>query len=66
MEIASNFIGGAFPTKLTGRTDLGVDIVALGEAWLEENTEVAPAARRLFSEALAHAQRAARAQQADA
>lgn len=66
VEIASNFIGGAFPTKLTGRTDLGVDIVALGEAWLEENTEVAPAARRLFSEALAHAQRAARAQQADA
>nr|WP_253280698.1 aminopeptidase N [Arcanobacterium phocae] len=66
VEIASNFIGGTFPTKLTGRTDLGIDIVALGEAWLADNTEVAPAARRLFSEALAHAQRAAHAQKADA
>lgn len=66
VEFASNFIGGTFPTKLTGRTDLGVDIVARGEAWLEEKKDAAPALRRLFSEALAGAQRALEAQHADA
>lgn len=65
VEIASNFIAGVFPTKLTGRTDLGVDIVARGEAWLDEKKDAAPALRRLFSEALAGAQRAAKAQEAD-
>lgn len=65
VEFASNFIGGTFPTKLTGRTDLGVDIVARGEAWLDEKKDAAPALRRLFSEALAGAQRALKAQQAD-
>ncbi|USR79815.1 aminopeptidase N [Arcanobacterium pinnipediorum] len=66
VEIASNFIAHAFPTVLTGRDDLGVDIVARGQEWLANHTEAAPASRRLFSEALAHAERAARAQQADA
>ncbi len=56
----------AFPIQLTGRSDLGVDIVALGEKWLAENTDAAAACIRLVSESVDSAQRALRAQQVDA
>lgn len=66
MEMASTMVSGTFPTKLTGRDDLGVDIIAKAEAWLAEKADAAPALRRLVSEALSGAQRAKTAQECDA
>lgn len=66
VEIASTMINLTYPDKLTGREDLGVDVVARGEQWLEEKKDAAPALRRLVSEALARAQRAKKAQECDA
>ena len=66
VEIAKNMLEYAFPIQLTGRTDLGVDIVELGEKWLAENTDAASACIRLVSESVDSAQRALRAQQVDA
>ncbi|AWE42756.1 MULTISPECIES: aminopeptidase N [unclassified Actinobaculum] len=67
VETASNMLEYAFPLQLTGRTDLGVDLVALGDAWLAEHSEsTAPACVRLVSEVVDAAHRALRAQQVDA
>lgn len=65
-EIASNMISYSFPTKLAGRTDLGIDIIALGDEWLAVNHDAAPALRRLVSEVIDDARRAVNAQQCDA
>jgi len=66
VEIARNMLEYAFPIVLAGRTDLGVDIVALGEKWLKDNKDAAPACVRLVSESVDSAQRAVRAQAVDA
>ena len=66
VEIASNMLEYAFPISLAGRTDLGVDLVSLGKAWLAENADAAPACIRLVSESVDRAERAVRAQKADA
>ena len=66
VAIASNMLTLAFPIQLAGRTDLGVDIVALGEQWLESHRDAAPACVRLVSEAVDTARRAVRAQACDA
>ncbi|MBM7825718.1 aminopeptidase N [Arcanobacterium pluranimalium] len=65
-EIASNMISYSFPTKLAGRTDLGIDIIEYGTIWLEEHKSSAPAMLRLVSEALDGARRARNAQECDA
>ena len=65
-EIASNMLEYSFPTKLTGRTDLGVDLLAYGDKWLAEHADGAPAMLRLVSEVLDGAHRADRAQERDA
>lgn len=65
VEIAKNMLEYAYPIQLAGRTDLGVDIVKLGKAWLAENTDVAAACIRLVSEQVDRAERAVRAQAAD-
>ena len=65
VEMASNVITHAFPVKLAGRTDLGVDLVATGEAWLAEHADGAPAMLRRVAEALDGARRAVKAQKAD-
>lgn len=64
-EIAANMIEYSFPTKLAGRTDLGVDLVAVGDAWMEKHSQAAPALRRLVSEVLDDARRAVNAQERD-
>ena len=64
-EIASNMINYSFPTKLAGRTDLGVDLVAVGDTWMEQHPDAAPALRRLVSEVLDDARRAVHAQEND-
>ncbi|XCB29677.1 aminopeptidase N [Arcanobacterium hippocoleae] len=64
-EIAENMISYSFPAKLAGRTDLGVDLVAAGNKWLDENAAAAPALRRLVSEEIDGAKRAVRAQECD-
>ncbi|MDO4888014.1 MAG: aminopeptidase N [Actinomycetaceae bacterium] len=66
VEIASNMLEYAFPIALAGRTDLGVDLVALGEKWLADNGDAAPACVRLVSEQVDRARRAVQAQEADA
>ncbi len=66
VEIARNMLEYAFPIQLTGRIDLGVDLVALGERWLAEHVNAATACIRLVSESVDSAQRALRAQQVDA
>ena len=66
VEIAKNMLEYAFPIQLTGRTDLGVDLVAMGEEWLTEHPRAAAACVRLVSESVDSAQRALRAQQVDA
>ncbi|MBR6458662.1 MAG: aminopeptidase N [Actinomycetaceae bacterium] len=66
VAIASNMLTLAFPIQLAGRTDLGVDIVALGDQWLESHRDTAPACVRLVSEAVDTARRACRAQACDA
>lgn len=65
-EIASNMIEYAFPIELTGRTDLGVDLLDAGAQWLRSHTDSAPALVRLISEQLDAAQRAQRAQKCSA
>ncbi|MDY5153974.1 aminopeptidase N [Actinobaculum suis] len=65
VEIASNMLEYAYPLSLSGRTDLGVDLLAAGEEWLA-NTTAAPAAKRLVSEVVSQTQRAVRNQQIDA
>ncbi|WP_376975766.1 aminopeptidase N [Arcanobacterium hippocoleae] len=65
-EIAANMIEYAFPAKLAGRTDLGIDIIAVGDAWMNTHEDAAPALRRLVSEVLDSARRAVRAQICDA
>lgn len=65
VEIASNMLNYAYPQQLAGRTDLGVDLLALGEAWLAES-DAAPAAKRLVSEVVDTTRRAVRNQQVDA
>ncbi|MDY5584461.1 MAG: aminopeptidase N [Arcanobacterium sp.] len=64
-EIAANMIQYSFPTKLAGRTDLGIDLVAYGEQWLADHADAAPALIRLVSEVLDTAKRAVRAQESD-
>lgn len=66
LEIAKNMLEYAFPLSLAGRTDLGVDLVALGHAWLEKNQDAAAGCRRLVSESVDRAERAVRAQEVDA
>lgn len=66
VAIASHMLTLAFPIQLAGRTDLGVDIVALGDQWLESHRDAAPACVRLVSEAVDSARRAVRAQACDA
>ncbi|MGO1590902.1 MAG: aminopeptidase N [Ancrocorticia sp.] len=66
VEIAKNMLEYAFPIQLTGRTDLGVDLVGLGETWLAEHTGAAAAAIRLVSEQVDAATRALNAQGVDA
>lgn len=65
VEIASNMLSLAFPIALAGRTDLGLDLVAMGEQWLASNADAAPACLRLVSESIDLAKRAVRAQEAD-
>ncbi|MCI6574460.1 MAG: aminopeptidase N [Actinomycetaceae bacterium] len=67
-EIAENMIKHAFPLKLTGLApSIGIDLVAIGEAWMDTNGEhAAPALVRLASEVLDSAHRAERAQAYDA
>ncbi|WP_124055107.1 aminopeptidase N [Arcanobacterium ihumii] len=65
-EIASNMISYSFPTKLAGRTDLGIDIVTYGKEWISNHSNAAPAMLRLVSEALDGARRAIAAQECDA
>lgn len=67
-EIAENMIKHAFPLKLTGLEQaIGVDLVEIGQAWMDANAEqAAPALVRLASEVLDTAQRAQRAQARDA
>ena len=65
VEFASNMLEYAYPVQLAGRTDLGVDIVALGQAWLADNQDAAAACRRLVAESVDRAERAVRAQAAD-
>lgn len=65
VEIASNMLGYAYPSKLAGRTDLGVDLLAAGEKWMAE-AEAAPAAKRLVSEVVDQTRRAVRNQKVDA
>ena len=65
VEIASNMLEYAYPVQLAGRTDLGVDIVALGQTWLADNQDAAAACRRLVAESVDRAERAVRAQAAD-
>ncbi len=65
VEIAKNMLEYAFPIQLAGRTDLGVDLLALGHEWLENHKDVAPACIRLVSESVDRAERAVRAQQVD-
>jgi len=50
----------AYPTFLVGR---GVDIVGLGERWLDANADAHPVLTKLMVEGLDHARRAAQAQQ---
>ncbi|MGV9190673.1 aminopeptidase N [Arcanobacterium canis] len=66
LEIASNMISYTFPTKLVGHEDLGEDIVARGQQWLADHKGTAPALLRLVSEEVDRAERAAKAQAADA
>ncbi|MCF2705857.1 aminopeptidase N [Arcanobacterium haemolyticum] len=66
VEIAKNMLEYAYPVSLAGRTDLGVDLVALGHEWLDSHKDVAPACIRLVSESVDRAERAVRAQAADA
>lgn len=66
VEIAKNMLEYAFPIQLTGRTDLGVDLVGLGETWLAEHTNAAAACIRLVSEQVDAATRALKAQGVDA
>ena len=66
VEIAKNMLEYAFPIQLTGRTDLGVDLVGLGETWLAEHASAAPACIRLVSEQVDAATRALKAQGVDA
>ena len=66
VAIAENMLDYAFPIALAGRTDLGVDLVALGDAWLANNADAAPACIRLVSESIDAAKRAIRAQAVDA
>ena len=63
VEFASNMITYTFPTKLTGRTDLGVDVIAAGQEWLDKHQDSAPALRRLVAEAVDGAERARRVQE---
>jgi aminopeptidase N len=65
VEMARNMLEYAFPLSLAGRTDLGVDIVALGHEWLDTHEAAAPACRRLVAESVDRAERAVRAQAAD-
>ncbi|WP_127130611.1 aminopeptidase N [Georgenia sp. SYP-B2076] len=65
-EMAQNIVIGLYPGKLAGLAQpLGVDVVALTEAWLAEHEDAAPALRRLVTENLDAARRAVRAQEAD-
>ncbi|MFT0847751.1 aminopeptidase N [Actinomycetaceae bacterium L2_0104] len=66
VEIAKNMLEYAFPIQLTGREDLGVDLVGMGEKWLADHPSAATACIRLVSESVDSAQRALRAQQVDA
>lgn len=65
VAIASNMLSLAFPAQLAGRTDLGVDIVAMGDKWLETHRDAPPACVRLVSEVVDDARRAIRAQACD-
>ncbi len=65
VEIMMNTVHHAFPIKLAGRTDLGIDLVAYGEQWLAQHTHAAPALLRLVSEAMDSAKRAVKAQSYD-
>ncbi|WP_366512624.1 aminopeptidase N [Trueperella sp.] len=65
LEFSQNFVNLVYPAPLNG-LGLGVDLVARTEQWLEENADAAPALRRLVSERLSNAQRAAAAQACDA
>jgi len=49
----------AYPSFLVGR---GVDIVALGQRWVDENDDAHPVLVKLMIEGLDHARRAANAQ----
>ncbi|MDK6927180.1 aminopeptidase N [Actinotignum timonense] len=64
VEIASNMLEYAYPAQLAGRTDLGVDLLALGQEWLA-TTDAAPACRRIVSEVVDGTARAVRNQEAD-
>lgn len=66
VAIASNMLTSAFPIQLAGRTDLGVDIIAMGDEWLVSHRDAAPACVRLVSEAIDRARRAVHAQRCDA
>lgn len=64
VEFASNFVELTYPAKLTGLR-LGVDIVETTRTWLADHADAAPALRRLVSERLSIAERAANAQKRD-
>lgn len=66
VETASNMLEYAFPVQLAGREDLGVDIIARGQEWLASHGEAPAACKRLVAESVDRAERAVRAQQADA
>lgn len=65
VAIASNILTMAFPFQLAGRTDLGVDIVAMGDEWLANHQDAAPACVRLVTESIDDARRAVVAQACD-
>lgn len=65
LEFSQNFANYAYPLPLVG-LDLGVDLIARTEQWLEDNSNAAPALRRMVTEAHSRAERAAKAQARDA
>ncbi|WP_343069072.1 aminopeptidase N [Trueperella pecoris] len=65
LEFSQNFVNLVYPAPLNG-LGLGVDLVARTEQWLADHSDAAPALRRLVSERLSNAQRAAAAQARDA
>ncbi|WP_394263941.1 aminopeptidase N [Trueperella sp.] len=65
LQFSQNFSIYAFPIPLVG-LDVGVDLVERTQQWLDDNGDAAPALRRMVSEGLSRAERAAKAQERDA